>query len=84
MITYPMAFSVAQAVGCEPLSALPDAPIVSEAERAPRGRVTKTVRWQLTTALRWIADALEPEFAEALQTASRSRTRVAVEGGPPW
>ena len=58
MITHPIVTDLARMASREAQSALPSAPVVAEPVR--QGRVMPAVRLQVTAALRWLADALEP------------------------
>jgi hypothetical protein len=62
MITNPIIIDLVRIASIEARSARPNAPIVPE--RVRKSRVMPAVRFQVTGALRWLADALEPAKAE--------------------
>ena len=74
MITNQLVADLSALVAREAHSALPNAPVRPDPERAPKGSVLAAARVGLTSALRWAADAIEPATvrAETVQVTRQS------------
>ena len=73
MTGYQIISDLQRIVALEARSGEPNAPIRPERIRTPRGSLLAATRLQLTSALRWAADVLEPSPAQREHFATPER-----------